>query len=163
MVEWAWPKHHYLTKLHVDWLPSFVGVAYRTDPLAIGSIEDGRGKGAGVIWRGGRSQALSSWIECGRGAVASPWAVWAQVGVRMPVWAASTEYLHFANSGNDEGMLGTRWGRGGAVKERMDDEKQKTMGERDRETEELEKRRGEENYHGGEHSGGEAVGKRIIE
>ncbi|KAG7177715.1 Transcriptional regulator ERG-like [Homarus americanus] len=40
-------------------------------------------------------------VECGRGVagvVASPWAVWAQVGVRMPVWAASTEYLHLANS-----------------------------------------------------------------
>ena len=68
----------------------------------IGSLEDGRGKGVGVIWRDGRCQVLSPWIESGRGAVASPWAVWAQVGVRMPVWAASTEYLHFANSGNEE-------------------------------------------------------------
>lgn len=102
-----------------DWLPIPVGVAYRTNQLVIGSVEDGRGEGAGVIWGSGRCQALSSWIECGRGAVASPWAVWAQVGVRMPVWAASTEYLHFANSGNTAGRGGLegnwRWGGRGGI------------------------------------------------
>lgn len=88
-----------------DWSLCSVGVACVPYPLVIGREEEhGRGEGEGVIEGVRRGLAGTPWLSsgCGRGAaavVASPWAVWAQVGVRMPVWAASAEYLHFANSG----------------------------------------------------------------